>query len=175
MCFLPLTFVTSVFGMTNMSTEHHFWEFGIVTGTVCVPFFILIGSLNTTKGMQFWRAKTHAAIKYIVAVCIWISTLGRRGNYHPDKASSKEVEPSSSRTSMNLDRAVTMDSAAAMRIRRWSSNQGAQLANDCGILHEKQDEKDTGGIERMRPVLDRASTSRIALMWSQERHRGSEV
>ncbi|KAF7189429.1 hypothetical protein HII31_09274 [Pseudocercospora fuligena] len=175
MCFLPLTFVTSVFGMTNMSTEHHFWEFGIVTGTVCVPFFILIGSLNTTKGMQFWRAKTHAAITYIVSFCIWISTLGRRGNYHPDKANSKEVEQSSSRTSMNLDRAVTMDSAAAMRIRRWSSNQGAELANDCAILHEKQDEKDTGGIDKIRPVLDRASTSRIALMWSQERHRGSEV
>jgi hypothetical protein len=28
--FLPLTFVTSVFGMTNMPTERHYWMFGIV-------------------------------------------------------------------------------------------------------------------------------------------------
>ncbi|PPJ53180.1 hypothetical protein CBER1_11678 [Cercospora berteroae] len=48
--FLPLTFVTSVFGMTNMPEERQYWHFGIVTATVCVLFFILIGSLNTVRG-----------------------------------------------------------------------------------------------------------------------------
>lgn len=42
-----------------MPTEHEFNVFGIVMTTVCVPFFFLIGSLNTTQGMRFWRSKYH--------------------------------------------------------------------------------------------------------------------
>ncbi|KAF9636333.1 Mg2+ transporter protein CorA-like/Zinc transport protein ZntB [Lasiodiplodia theobromae] len=65
--FMPLTFVTSVFGMTNMSTEHTFWEFGTVLVVVCVPFFLLIGSLNTTKGYEFWKARC----KEVMKTCLW--------------------------------------------------------------------------------------------------------
>ena len=43
-----------------MSPEHTHWEFGIVMATVCVPFFLLIGSLNTTKGYAFWKGKSKA-------------------------------------------------------------------------------------------------------------------
>ncbi|KAA8566726.1 hypothetical protein MFRU_044g00470 [Monilinia fructicola] len=57
--FLPLTFVTSIYGMTNMSTEQDFTPFGITMVTICVPFFILVGALNTTSGMQFWRVKWY--------------------------------------------------------------------------------------------------------------------
>ena len=53
--FLPLTFVTSVFGMTNMPTEPHFWPFGVVLASVCLPCFLLVGSMNTNAGMEFWR------------------------------------------------------------------------------------------------------------------------
>ncbi|PVH71167.1 hypothetical protein DL98DRAFT_553765 [Cadophora sp. DSE1049] len=56
--FLPLTFVTSVFGMSNMPSEG-FKDFTITMVAVCVPFFLLIGSLNTTSGMEFWRSKYH--------------------------------------------------------------------------------------------------------------------
>ncbi|TVY17373.1 hypothetical protein LARI1_G004803 [Lachnellula arida] len=63
--FLPLTFVTSVFGMTNMPTQHQFKWFGIVMATVCIPFFLLIGSLNTTSGMEFWRSKWQYLLSYI--------------------------------------------------------------------------------------------------------------
>jgi len=55
MFFLPLTFVTSIFGMTNMDPNASFWRFGVVMATVCVPFFLLIGSMNTSIGMRFWR------------------------------------------------------------------------------------------------------------------------
>jgi hypothetical protein len=54
MFFLPLTFVTSIFGMTNMPSDGDFWRFGIVMATVCIPFFLLIGSMNTNRGMKFW-------------------------------------------------------------------------------------------------------------------------
>ena len=52
--FLPLTFVTSVFGMTNMDPNDNFVHFGIVTVVICVPTYMLIGSLNTGSGFEFW-------------------------------------------------------------------------------------------------------------------------
>lgn len=52
--FLPLTFVTSVFGMTNMDPQDNFVRFGIVTVLICVPTYMLIGSLNTGSGFEFW-------------------------------------------------------------------------------------------------------------------------
>ena len=60
--FLPLTFVTSVFGMTNMNPDDTFVPFGIVTACICFPTYLLIGSLNTTKGLQFWSQKPEALI-----------------------------------------------------------------------------------------------------------------
>lgn len=33
--------------------------------TVCVPFFLLIGSLNTTSGMEFWRSKWHQLLYWL--------------------------------------------------------------------------------------------------------------
>lgn len=64
--FLPSQFVTSVFGMTNMPTSPQYWTFGVVLVAVCVPFFILIGSLNTNSGMIFWRNRFRHAFVYIM-------------------------------------------------------------------------------------------------------------
>ena len=50
--FLPLTFVTSVFGMTNMPQNDNFVRFGIVVATVCVPCYVLIGLV---EGRSFER------------------------------------------------------------------------------------------------------------------------
>jgi hypothetical protein len=44
--FLPLTFVTSVFGMTNMDPDENFLHFGIVVLAICVPTYFLIGIIN---------------------------------------------------------------------------------------------------------------------------------
>jgi CorA-like Mg2+ transporter protein len=48
--FLPLTFVTSVFGMTNMDPSSTFIPFGIVTAVICIPTYLLIGILNSHTG-----------------------------------------------------------------------------------------------------------------------------
>lgn len=50
--FLPLTFVTSVFGMTNMPSEKDFVPLGIVTAVICVPTYLLIGILNSDTGQS---------------------------------------------------------------------------------------------------------------------------
>ena len=47
--FLPLTFVTSVFGMTNMPPNDSFRPFGIVTATICVPTYFFLVSVNSPE------------------------------------------------------------------------------------------------------------------------------
>ena len=44
--FLPLTFVTSVYGMTNMDPNEGFLHFGITVVTICIPTYFLIGIIN---------------------------------------------------------------------------------------------------------------------------------
>ena len=65
MFFLPLTFVTSVFGMTNMPTAPHYWMFGITLATICVPSYLLIGSMNRSSGYDFWTVRTKALWRWI--------------------------------------------------------------------------------------------------------------
>ncbi|KAF4312397.1 Mg2+ transporter protein CorA-like/Zinc transport protein ZntB [Botryosphaeria dothidea] len=89
--FMPLTFVTSVFGMTNMPTEHSFWEFGTVLVTVCVPFFLLIGSLNTTKGYEFWKARCKEVMKSCLWFLAFMSGLTPKST-RPKKGQSREGE-----------------------------------------------------------------------------------
>lgn len=165
MCFLPLTFVTSVFGMTNMPVEHDYWQFGLVTGTVCVPFFIIIGTLNTTKGMRFWTSKMTSAFAAIYKFLYWVCTFGRSRDAdtaESDDGNSTDGEDGPRRNAPKFDRTGTSESAM-MRLRRWSSNQRAELAPD-----ETELEGKGRFVEAMRPVPDRAMSSRIAVMWSEE-------
>lgn len=64
--FMPLTFVTSVYGMTNMPAEpSSFWPFGLTLATVCLPFFGLVGFLSTDFGYRIWMAKTKALWRWM--------------------------------------------------------------------------------------------------------------
>ncbi len=63
---MPMTFVTSVFGMTNMPAEHFFRYFAITMAAVCIPFFGLIAFLNTTAGMDFWLNKWQRLRAWVV-------------------------------------------------------------------------------------------------------------
>lgn len=56
----PLTFVTSIFGMTNMPAEPApYWPFAITLVAICVPFFSIIGFLSTKYGYHVWATKTR--------------------------------------------------------------------------------------------------------------------
>ncbi|KUI72400.1 hypothetical protein VM1G_08006 [Cytospora mali] len=52
MLFLPLTFVTSVFGITEFTFSANDWRFPVTMVAVCVPFFLLIFILQTRAGMR---------------------------------------------------------------------------------------------------------------------------
>jgi hypothetical protein len=55
--FLPATFVGTVFGMRNLPIDGSFRPFAITMALVCGSFYVLIGFLNTTAGMEFWYDK----------------------------------------------------------------------------------------------------------------------
>ncbi|KAL8821852.1 MAG: hypothetical protein Q9191_007227 [Dirinaria sp. TL-2023a] len=89
--FLPLTFVTSVFGMTNMPTNDSFHPFAIVTVIICVPTYMLIGSLNTTTGLQFWTTKTRS---FFHNVGKWLANFLALFHYRPKWARKyHEIKP----------------------------------------------------------------------------------
>ncbi|KAJ9148616.1 GTPase-activator protein for ras-like GTPase containing protein [Pleurostoma richardsiae] len=52
MIFLPLTFVTSVFGITEFTISASDWRFPVTMVAVCIPFFLLILILQTRAGME---------------------------------------------------------------------------------------------------------------------------
>lgn len=82
--FLPLTFVTPLFGMTNMKPTASFRTFGIVLVVICVPTYIVIGSLNTEGALHFWSQQAqwlHYRALYTLA-----STL-RTFGYKPKRTS----------------------------------------------------------------------------------------
>ena len=68
--FLPLTFVTSVFGMTNMNPNDTFVPFGISTACICIPTYLLIGSLNTNRGLQFWSRESIAFSNRVIEMFV---------------------------------------------------------------------------------------------------------
>jgi hypothetical protein len=93
MFFLPLTFVTSIYGMTAMPVEPTFWRFGVTLATVCIPFFLLIGSMNTTVGMQFWQKRVSLAFKWLFTCFRWTSTKGDSIRKRTDSITSIGSEP----------------------------------------------------------------------------------
>lgn len=58
-----------------MPNLHFFRWFAVTMVTVCIPFFLMIGSLNTTSGMEFWRSKWHQFLPWIVS----LFSNGRKG------------------------------------------------------------------------------------------------
>ncbi|KAI9710125.1 MAG: hypothetical protein M1820_002927 [Bogoriella megaspora] len=113
--FLPLTFVTTVFGMTNMPTEGHFWMFAIVLCTVCIPFFVLIGSMNTIRGMKFWRAKTKAVLRNIGYFLAWLTGIRKKLERHDTDAKDDDAK------SIEIIRRTTSTNEGMLaRLRRFS-------------------------------------------------------
>lgn len=48
----------------QMPTERHYWMFGVTISCICIPFFLLIGSLNTTSGYHWWGSKFRSLFRW---------------------------------------------------------------------------------------------------------------
>ncbi|KKY15286.1 putative mg2+ transporter zinc transport protein [Phaeomoniella chlamydospora] len=75
--FLPLTFTTSIFGMTNMPPDDNFVPFGIVTVIICMPTYLMIASLNTHKGYRWWQNRILDVYHKFLQFChfIWLKII----------------------------------------------------------------------------------------------------
>lgn len=135
--------------------------FGIVTATVCVPFFVLIGSLNTTRGMHFWRSRTAGTFTAACLFFKWLATCGGR-----DKSLAAERDDDGE-NEMKLSRAsTTVHDGQQLRLRRWSSGQKPEM-----VPREEEDVNRRGVVEPISPAMDRNASSTIFRMWSEERQR----
>lgn len=146
-------------------TDEHYWLFGAVTAAVCVPFFVLIGSLNTTTGMQFWRAKTAALLRSIGSFLAWLFSCGGRREY-PDGEDDGISEADSAEQRYRRQSAQTRD------IRESRSRQLSRQRS-MGRSMEHVVELGPKGVpaEAVRPELVRSESSMLAKMWLNERRR----
>jgi hypothetical protein len=98
--------------MENVFYGDHMWMFAVVTVTVCVPFFLLIGSLNSRRGLHFWQRRTSAAWHGMLRAFGWVTRKPKPGTDTPELLSIKSID--------SQGRTATM---AGPRMRRYSSMQ----------------------------------------------------
>ena len=171
--FLPLTFVTTVFGMTNMPKDPNFWMFGVVLATVCIPFFVLIGSLNTTRGMRWWREKSRVGLKKVAVFLAWMMERGwrrKRGVKHGgEDGDNCEENGSSDSTGEPIGRSQSAQEGIATRLKRWGTGKSVETI---GTKNDKKDRVDSRTVEEVgRRRLGEERSSRLVEMLRGERER----
>ncbi|KAI9653280.1 MAG: hypothetical protein M1831_006115 [Alyxoria varia] len=88
--FLPLTFVTSVFGMSAFPSDGDFDHFAWTVVCVCLPTYFLIGSLNSQAGLDWWTRQTRVFYSYVGRGLTWFLALF---NYQPRWAEHIRLNP----------------------------------------------------------------------------------
>ena len=160
-----------------MPEKPEYWQFSIVSCTVCVPFFILIGSLNTHKGMNWWRTRTSDLIEQISIFFAWIASRGRRKEELPELSRTKSFE-SSAVGIRPLEPVLTMPADGMnKRQRRFSGNRKDSRGFDVTEepLRRGDLERPENGVLRSptlaTPPAQPDSASNIASMWKKERRQ----
>ena len=192
--------------MTNMPERKdaaggNYTHFAIVSTTVCIPFLVLIGSLNTHRGMNWWRTKTYLVWTIASDTSLWIARGGPFARKrHSDNSASDFPRTKSFESGMSmggsgntikpLEPTLTM-SGEMMRTwqRRLSSN--TQRRDSCGfdkvvepIARGDQpgmlESGNGGGGTMLRPPTVAAAApatptspppSALASMWQNERRQ----
>lgn len=148
-----------------MPTVKHYWMFAIVTTTVCVPFFILIGSLNTNKGMHFWRSRTKAALTSMGSFFSWLSRGGRK---RPGLISVKSFDSQTTASSVPLFRSGKRDVTRGRDVEDPVSREEQQKRLEDGQPVTSRSRTLFAEICNTMPA---ERTSTIATMWRDERKR----
>jgi hypothetical protein len=68
--FLPLTFVTSIFGMTNMPPEDSFLPFALTSVGICVPTYFIILVVNNVEKVKRWLTNMELYFTNIISCAV---------------------------------------------------------------------------------------------------------
>lgn len=151
-----------------MPEKHDYATFGVVTATVCVPFFVLIGSLNTTKGMHWWHEKSRKVFNSIGVFLAWLFGCGQKRK--DDKEAGVDDDFDHNASTVHLSRTTSMQNPREMKIRRLGTMQNGSVPRQSTEIKTsrtmERTEKDAA-----RPGATRSQTSRLAEMWVDEKRR----
>lgn len=158
----------------NMPTSPQYWAFATVLVCVCVPFFLLVGSLNTRRGMRFWTHKTGLAFRGILHAFTWIVTLGRSKRAGASRRTHQDEEGLDSIDSVPMSPSPQDSSAAlrmkAARARNLSNLSHRQLDGEGGVKSFQAESKEV--FRNHRPRLSSAgNSSNLAEMVMSEAQR----
>lgn len=64
--YLPLGFVSSVFGMTNMPISKGFSAFGWTVLGICIPTYVLVGTLYSINKFDFLRKQVGLIWAFLI-------------------------------------------------------------------------------------------------------------
>lgn len=70
MFFLPLTFVTSIFGMTNMPPEDSFLPFALTSVGICVPTYFIILVVNNVDKVKRWITNMELFFTHMISCAV---------------------------------------------------------------------------------------------------------
>lgn len=137
--------------MTNMPQSPEFWQFGVVLVAVCVPFFVLIGSLNSNRGMLFWQHR----VEYLYAKLVKIFGFFGR-HFAKKKKADEDCE--------KCDDDAASTSTGRPRLRRTNDSQMENFLPGSEGAHRRRDEQSPvqDGAEPVH--IKRASSSMLATM-----------
>lgn len=142
--------------MENIPGGLNLVVFGIVMATVCVPFFLLVGSLNSTRGLTFWKNRWKSVWHASTAFVKW--SLGIKQRMAPGL---KRSNTAGSGTSSGWRMERTTSANEAMRERRcgFAAEEAPTARAADGEAKIVQD-AERGGKREMTtiPALVRATT-----------------
>ncbi|KAK5154304.1 hypothetical protein LTS14_006989 [Recurvomyces mirabilis] len=165
--FLPLTFSSSVFGMTNMPTTEHYWPFAVVTVAICVPFFVLVGSLNTKEGMHWWRSKTRDLFQWIGLTLKWLFRKHSEENDNLSRTSS--IDEMYGLRRLSASRSTSQQKARDLPLRKITTTQKFEISRQSIDVRNVDHELTREGNGVMRAPPARSQSSNLAVMWAEER------
>jgi hypothetical protein len=143
--------------MTNMDTDQVFWQFGVTLATVCVPFFLLIGFLNTDSGYRLWVEKTKQLWHWM-----------RPKPKPKDDDEDFELNPVS--RTLTVEEGMRMRLGEGVGMRRQSSQQDQRNSHpNIRKMVEAMGEGRQSGLVRMGTVSFEGATAPINTDGSDER------
>ena len=115
--FLPMSFITGVFGMTNMPPNENFVRFAISIACACIPTYCLIACVNSPENFEYMVK--HVGYAFVLFTSCFRRTSARATRYSNKHLRKKaKVQPRTQRTPTR----ASLDARLAMKSTEHTGN-----------------------------------------------------